>query len=133
MLVTHDQEEALIVADRVGVMLNGRIEQLGSPEDVNQRPRTAFISEFVGAVNRIQAVCDGGEVAVLGRRVAISNMDRAALGSAALEALIRPEDLQLQAGENGGALVTAMVLRGVATSVSVSLCDASMRVDMPPA
>lgn len=131
LLVTHDQEEALTVADRVGVMLNGRIEQLGSPEDVYQRPRTAFISEFVGAVNRIQAVRDGGEVAVLGRRLAISNMNSAALGPADLQALVRPEDLHLQARENGGALVTAMVLRGAVTSVSVSLGGASLRVDMP--
>ena len=59
LLVTHDQEEALTVADRVGVMLNGRIEQLGSPQEIYQRPRTPFVSEFVGAVNRIPALRDG--------------------------------------------------------------------------
>ncbi len=62
LLVTHDQEEALTVADRVGVMLNGRIEQLGSPQEIYQRPRTPFISEFVGAVNRIPALREGNEV-----------------------------------------------------------------------
>ncbi len=53
VIVTHDQEEAMDVADSVAVMSTGRIEQLGSPRDIYERPANAFVMEFVGAVNRI--------------------------------------------------------------------------------
>ena len=55
LLVTHDQEEALTMADRVGVMNLGKMEQLGTPEEVYLNPATAFVSAFVGVVNRIPA------------------------------------------------------------------------------
>lgn len=131
LLVTHDQEEALTVADRVGVMLNGRIEQLGTPEDVYQRPRTAFISEFVGAVNRIPAAREGGLVVVLGQRLSISNPAPAALPATALEALVRPEDLELSAQGDGPAVISSLVLRGAVTSINIELDGSCLRVDLP--
>ncbi len=54
VFVTHDQEEALEVADRVVVMNHGRIEQIGTPEDVYDRPATSFVFEFLGHVNRLR-------------------------------------------------------------------------------
>ena len=60
--VTHDQEEAFFMSDRVAIMRDGRIEQLGTPRDVYERPRTEFVADFVGAANRLQATI----VAVLG-------------------------------------------------------------------
>jgi sulfate transport system ATP-binding protein len=60
VFVTHDQEEALEVADRVVVMNQGRIEQIGTPEDVYDRPASSFVFEFLGHVNRL-ATADGGE------------------------------------------------------------------------
>ncbi|MFF5792406.1 ABC transporter ATP-binding protein [Paeniglutamicibacter sp. NPDC012692] len=131
LLVTHDQEEALTVADRVGVMLNGRIEQLGSPQEIYQRPRTPFISEFVGAVNRIPATATSGGVAVLGRILPISNPASAPLQASGFEALIRPEDLSLLAHDRGEGIVSSMVLRGPTTSVVVEHAGSSLRVDMP--
>ena len=56
LLVTHDQEEALSMSDQIAVMNGGRLEQLGSPEDVYVRPRTAFVAGFLGAVNWIGRV-----------------------------------------------------------------------------
>ncbi len=53
LFVTHDQEEALAIADRVGVMRDGRIEQLGTPTDIYSRPATSFVAEFVGLTNRL--------------------------------------------------------------------------------
>jgi spermidine/putrescine transport system ATP-binding protein len=53
--VTHDQEEAFFMSDRVAIMRDGRIEQLGSPREVYQRPATEFVAEFVGASNRIES------------------------------------------------------------------------------
>lgn len=53
ILVTHDQEEALAMSDRMAIMNRGRVEQCGGPEDIYRRPRSAFVADFVGAVNEI--------------------------------------------------------------------------------
>src|ERR1700753_1739071 len=53
LFVTHDQEEALSMADRVGVMRSGKLEQLATPSELYARPATAFVAEFVGTMNRI--------------------------------------------------------------------------------
>jgi len=67
ILVTHDQEEALAMSDRVAVMNAGRIEQLGTGEDVYHRPRSAFVAEFLGESNLVEAsvVSDGGDAVAL--------------------------------------------------------------------
>ena len=79
LLVTHDQEEALSMSDQLAVMNNGRIEQVGAPEDVYLRPATRFVAGFLGAVNWIEGVgvrpeviriCRPGSVAGLARRPA---------------------------------------------------------------
>src|SRR4029079_11630046 len=57
--VTHDQEEALAISDRVIVMHVGGIEQIGTPEDVYQRPRTRFVADFVGSANLIEGRVTG--------------------------------------------------------------------------
>lgn len=64
VLVTHDQEEAMIMADRIVVMNGGRIEQIGPPEDIYARPATAFVADFFGADNKIEADyrLDGAEI-----------------------------------------------------------------------
>lgn len=60
LLVTHDQEEALSFADRIAVMNNGRIEQIGTPEEVYYNPRTKFVAQFLGRTNIFQADATGG-------------------------------------------------------------------------
>jgi ABC-type Fe3+/spermidine/putrescine transport system ATPase subunit len=55
LIVTHDQQEALVMADRIAVLNNGRIEQIGTPEDIYQRPATPFVADFMGADNKISA------------------------------------------------------------------------------
>ena len=55
LFVTHDQEEALSMADRVGVMRNGKLEQIATPDELYAQPATAFVAEFVGTMNRIPA------------------------------------------------------------------------------
>jgi len=69
LFVTHDQEEALAIADRVGVMNAGRLEQIASPEELYNAPRTRFVAEFVGLTNRLAAVSDGATAHVLGSTV----------------------------------------------------------------
>jgi putative spermidine/putrescine transport system ATP-binding protein len=60
LFVTHDQEEALSMADRVGVMNNGRLEQLAAPDELYTDPATAFVAEFVGVMNRIPGELQAG-------------------------------------------------------------------------
>ena len=71
LFVTHDQEEALAVADRVGVMNAGRLEQLAPPAELYSAPATRFVGEFVGLSNRLPADVAGGVASVLGREVPV--------------------------------------------------------------
>ena len=74
LFVTHDQEEALSMADRVGVMRAGKLEQVAEPAELYSRPATAFVAEFIGTMNRLPAELsgDGKTATVLGVTVPIS-------------------------------------------------------------
>ncbi|WP_175483338.1 ABC transporter ATP-binding protein [Salinihabitans flavidus] len=61
IIVTHDQDEAMAMADRVAVMRHGKLEQIGRPEDLYNAPETAFVAGFVGRINHFRAVCAGAE------------------------------------------------------------------------
>jgi iron(III) transport system ATP-binding protein len=60
LYVTHDQAEAMVISDRVAVLRDGRVVQVGPPEELFEHPRTRFVAEFVGKTNLIDAVADGG-------------------------------------------------------------------------
>ncbi len=131
VIVTHDQEEALTMADRVAVMSAGRIEQIGTPEDVYRRPATAFVSSFVGVINRLPAIVGDDSAVVLDQSVS-ARTGQLISGSVA-EALVRPEDLELVPTPDGSGTITATTLRGAVTSVSVLWRDRTepVRVDVP--
>jgi putative spermidine/putrescine transport system ATP-binding protein len=91
LFVTHDQEEALAVADRVAVMRAGTIEQIGAPEELYTRAKTSFVAEFVGLSNRLDGMIDTpGFVSVEG--VILPLIDEAA-PHGAVSAYVRPEDV----------------------------------------
>jgi len=92
ILVTHDQEEALEVADRIVVMNHGHVEQVGSPQDVYDHPQTAFVYEFLGAANRLRGSVDARGFVADGAAQPISV--RASFEGPAL-AYVRPHDLVL--------------------------------------
>ena len=71
IFVTHDQEEALAISDRIAVMNAGAIEQQGTPEDLYLRPATAFVAEFIGRSSLVPATVVGGQATVLGQRVPV--------------------------------------------------------------
>ena len=96
LFVTHDQEEALAVADRVAVMNAGRIEQIGTPEDLYLRPASAFVAGFVGVSNRLLGSLEQGLVTIAGHRLAALPGDAP---DGPVVAFVRPEDLRL--GERG--------------------------------
>jgi putative spermidine/putrescine transport system ATP-binding protein len=115
LYVTHDQEEALAISDHVAVMYGGVIEQMGTPAEMYTAPKTPFVAEFIGTMNRLEAhVVDGshGEVEHDGTRLRIDAARGRSNGERVL-ILIRPEALDLQAagGANGnGNVLTAEVL-----------------------
>jgi sulfate transport system ATP-binding protein len=82
VFVTHDQEEALEVADRLVVMGRGRIEQIGTAEEIYDQPANAFVYQFLGDVNRFRLEREGDRLAVPGLRVANQPMAAAAAASA---------------------------------------------------
>ncbi len=134
--VTHDQEEALTMSDRIAVMNRGRVEQIGVPEDVYERPATTFVAGFIGVSNLMPAVVSGpGHVRLeSGAEVPAST---AGLGSGeGCFAVVRPEKLRVEAvgsgpGEaEGGAsnglprvegIVESSLYLGTATQVVVGL------------
>ncbi len=121
VFVTHDQSEALSIADRVGVMNAGRLEQIDTPENVYRNPATAFVAEFVGAMNRIPArVGDHGEVNVLGQRLKMSNPEGRHPGELQ-DALLRPESLAAVADSAGAAVVQQTTFLGSSTRLQVEL------------
>ena len=102
--VTHDQEEALSLSDRVVVMSEGRIEQIGSPAEIYNSPATPFVASFVGTLNLLAArVVDAsaGRLSVEGQEVRAAKPVTEAPNGGTVTLALRPESLEL--GEGGGA------------------------------
>ena len=91
IMVTHDQEEALAVADRIVVMNEGAIEQVGTPMEVYRDPATPFVADFVGRVNVLPGVAESGGSVRIGASSFECRHDRAA--GAAVKIYLRPEDV----------------------------------------
>jgi putative spermidine/putrescine transport system ATP-binding protein len=133
LFVTHDQEEALAIADRVGVMNAGRLEQLGSPTEIYSRPATPFVAEFVGLTNRIPGIVKSGMVEVRGLQLPLVQPDATA-GPAI--ALVRPEAVSLASedssvpGQLVGTVLTVAFL-GATSRVTVDLGDMTVLAQLP--
>ena len=128
LFVTHDQEEALSMADRVCVMSRGRLEQIDTPAALYAHPSSAFVAEFVGVSSRVPAERHGGRVRVLGADVAIRGN---APDDGALDALLRPEDVRVSADPRGEATVHLRSFLGATTRLEVSLADVIVKTDIP--
>ncbi|MFJ1704028.1 ABC transporter ATP-binding protein [Kitasatospora sp. NPDC088346] len=120
LFVTHDQEEALSMADRVAVLRSGRLEQCAAPSELYARPATAFVAEFVGTMSRIPAIRSGEGVEVLGRRHAV---DGAIPADGPLDVLVRPENVALRPSAGGPAQVVGASFLGAVTRLTVRLAD----------
>ena len=101
--VTHDQEEAMTMSDRIAVMRAGRIEQLGNPEELYERPKTAFVAGFLGVSNLLEGEVTGADGALVTIRLADGTTLRApadgVAGSGPVRVGVRPEKLRVDAGD----------------------------------
>jgi putative spermidine/putrescine transport system ATP-binding protein len=109
IFVTHDQEEALAVSDRIAVMNTGSIEQLGTPEDLYLRPATPFVADFIGRSSLAPATVAGGEALLLGQRVPLlqPRQDGPAM------VYLRPENVMLASQGAPGIVVGTSYLGAV--------------------
>lgn len=135
IMVTHDRQEAFGMADRIAVLRQGKIEQVGRPEELYRRPATPFMATFVGEANLIQGVVSDGSS--VDRRVTVRTAmgDLRANGDSApgtaVEVLVRPEDVRLADGATdqvvsgrvsetfyyGDSIVTTLEIEGVRLSM----------------
>lgn len=108
IVVTHDQEEAFVLADRVGVLNQGTLEQLSSPEELYRYPKSRFVASFVGQADFIPGEVRDGvrtEVGCFRRRFELPEGTR-------VEMMIRPDEVDLHPAKDGEALITERRFRG---------------------
>ena len=122
IFVTHDQEEALTMSDRIGVMSAGKLQQVGSPRDIYTRPVNRFVASFIGETNFLPAtVVSGGVRLSTGDVVAV---ETAAQGAVTLA--VRPEQVRIVAAGEAGAIaatVRMLVYFGTDTHCHLALAD----------
>jgi spermidine/putrescine transport system ATP-binding protein len=128
--VTHDQEEALTMSDRIAVMNRGHVEQIGDPEEVYDRPTTTFVAGFIGVSNLMPGVIrktgTSGEVELDSGVKATTDVDGFSVGERC-HAIVRPEKLAIGGGGRGGpsveGLVESSLYLGTSTQLIVRLAD----------
>jgi putative spermidine/putrescine transport system ATP-binding protein len=134
--VTHDQEEALSISDRVAVLSQGKIEQIGTPADIYGSPETPFVAEFVGTMNRLEAtIADpaSGEVEYAGHRISVDVARGRRHGERVL-VLVRPETVELELVANGGGLAGEIVSHaflGAVMRLKVAVGEDEVTADVP--
>ncbi len=123
LFVTHDQEEALAIADRVGVMNKGRLEQLAAPAELYAKPATTFVAEFVGLNNKVTARVRDGHAEVLGTSVPVM---AGSVESGAGLAMVRPESVVVDATGTANAHVASVNFLGPVSRVYLEVDDGEM-------
>jgi putative spermidine/putrescine transport system ATP-binding protein len=122
LFVTHDQEEAMAISDRVGVMNKGNLEQLDKPDVLYSNPASAFVATFVGAMNRVPGkLIDAGSVEVLGKKISVANSGHGLSSGSAVNVMIRPEQFSISSGDS--VTITERSFRGPMTRIVVALAD----------
>ncbi len=122
--VTHDQEEALAMSDTIVVMDEGKIQQIGTPEDIYNEPKNAFVADFIGESNILDGTMpEDGVVEIFGRKFPC--LDKGFAPNEAVDVVIRPEDIDIVPEEEGQlkGKVTAVTFKGVHYDIIVDFYD----------
>ena len=109
VLVTHDQEEAFAMAERVAVMNSGRIEQIGSPEEIYHYPSTRFVADFVGQADFIDGVVEERGIVT---EIGVFPNDTALTRGSKVQLMIRPDDISFVLDKKGNAIIENHQFRG---------------------
>ena len=112
VFVTHDQEEALSMSDRIVVMYNGRAEQVGTPFEIYNRPATRFVAGFVGTLNVIEGRivdAEAGRISIAGGEIAVGSRVAGRPAGEAVSLALRPEAIALGRREGRDGLVTGAI------------------------
>ncbi len=134
--VTHDQEEALSISDRVAVLSQGRIEQIAAPGEIYDAPATPFVADFVGTMNRLEGtVADEGVVAYGEKLLAIAAVRGRTKGERVM-VLVRPETVELQPanGDASGVITGEIVSHtflGAMMRLKLTSGDSEVTADVP--
>ena len=133
VVVTHDQTEALTMADLVIVMKDGVIQQAGAPMDLYHRPANAFVAGFIGTTNLMPCTVADGAVSVLGHAFPITKGDRIATQSGAAQLSVRPEHVVI-GGTTEGLTAQIIFLRDLGESLHVLMRvgDHEINAHLPP-
>ena len=123
IFVTHDQEEAMAMSDRVAVMNSGKIAQIAAPDDLYHNPADEFVAGFVGQMNRVPVRIEGHQIVLLGKQTDFRS-DWAGASENPV-ALVRPEDLAVTnaAAGSGNARVLSRSFIGPLSKLSLQLVD----------
>jgi sulfate transport system ATP-binding protein len=125
IFVTHDQEEALALADRVAIMTDGRIEQVGTPTEVYEDPQTPFVYDFLGRTNAFDCVVEGGHARIGDKVLPVEN----GMPDGAAVAFVRPHDVVLRAADYAEASADA-TLPGTASIRLVTVLGPKAGVEL---
>jgi len=124
LFVTHDQEEAMAISDRVGVMNNGVLEQIDTPDVLYNQPATNFVASFVGVMNKIPSELTDGHVEVFGKRLKAIRSEQSA---GKVHALIRPESINVKTNStNLNAKVLTRSFLGASSNIVCQLSDGTI-------
>jgi ABC-type Fe3+/spermidine/putrescine transport system ATPase subunit len=135
--VTHDQQEAMAIADRIVLMNNGRIEQQGAPRDLYENPRSRFAADFIGSTNVLSGrVTASGQIRINDAfEIAAAKVGFAA--GASVDVLVRPEHIRIGAGMNGNAshldaTVTSVCFLGSIADVDIEIAGQPLQIQLSP-
>lgn len=128
IFVTHDQEEALTMSDRIAVMSGGRIQQIASPRDLYDQPANRFVAGFIGETNFLAAHCEGGQLVLPHAVVSLPTSH----ADGPVTVMVRPEHVVLGAAQEGSLALVATVARltyfGTDTHVHLQLANGTALV-----
>ena len=119
LFVTHDQEEALEVADRVAILRAGKIEQMGTPEEIYDHPVSPFVYDFLGNVNLFSGRVKDGAVVIGDTPFDVAESDRT--GETETVAFVRPHDIRITREQNGAHTFPAHIVRAHAAGSVATL------------